>query len=149
MCLHVLDSVLWYGLKLTRMTPRAHSSNPPTPREPDANRGTGPTLLLGGLAALLASTCCLGPLVLLLLGVSGAWISQLTLLEPFQPYFIGAALVALALAYRRIWRSPASCEPGQVCAMPPVNQGYKWLFWAVVVLVLVALAFPQLAPLFY
>jgi mercuric ion transport protein len=33
----------------------------------------------GALAALLASSCCLGPLVLLRLGVSGAWIGNLTL----------------------------------------------------------------------
>jgi mercuric ion transport protein len=39
-------------------------------------------LATGGLAAILASTCCLGPLVLVALGVSGAWIGNLTLLEP-------------------------------------------------------------------
>lgn len=56
------------------------------------------TLLAGGLAAVLASTCCLGPLVLITLGVSGAWIGNLSALEPWRPLFIGAALAALALA---------------------------------------------------
>ena len=41
------------------------------------------TLVVGGLAAILASTCCLGPLVLVALGFSGAWIGNLTVLEPF------------------------------------------------------------------
>ncbi len=49
----------------------------------------------GGLAAITASTCCLGPLVLVALGFSGAWIGNLTVLEPYRPLFIGAALVAL------------------------------------------------------
>ena len=55
-------------------------------------------LLAGGLAAILASTCCLGPLVLLLLGFSGAWIGNLTALEPYRPMFVAAAVVAYAFS---------------------------------------------------
>lgn len=121
--------------------------NQDSPIQP-ARSGRG-ALLTGGLAAILASTCCLGPLVLITLGVSGAWISNLTLLEPYRPIFIGAAVVALFFAYRRIWQAPAGCEPGQVCALPLVNRSYKALFWIVVALVIVALGFPLLAPLFY
>lgn len=106
-------------------------------------------LLTGGLAAILASTCCLGPLVLVTLGVSGAWIANLTQLEPYRPLFIGAAIVALLLAYRRIWRAPAACEPGQICALPQVNRSYKVLFWTVLALLAVALGFPLIAPLLY
>ena len=106
-------------------------------------------LLAGGVAALLASTCCLGPLVLITLGFSGAWIGNLTLLEPYRPIFIAAALVALFLAWRRIWRPASACAAGEVCAVPQVKRAYRWLFGVVVVLVLVALVFPYLAPWFY
>ena len=61
-------------------------------------------LAAGGLAAILASTCCLGPLVLITLGFSGAWIGNLTVLEPYRPIFIGVALVALFIAGRRVFR---------------------------------------------
>ena len=121
-------------------------SNSPTESRNGDGRGV---LLTGGLAAILASTCCLGPLVLITLGVSGAWISNLTLLEPYRPIFIGAAVVALYFAYRRIWRPVAVCEPGQVCARPEVKRNYKALFWIVVGLVVVALGFPFIAPWFY
>lgn len=124
-------------------------SEPTDPNRPSTLRDGGAPLLAGGLAALLASTCCLGPLVLLALGVSGAWIGNLTALEPYRPAFIGVALVALFLAWRRIWRRGAACVPGQVCAVPRVRLGYKLLFGVIAVLVLVALAFPYLAPLFY
>ncbi len=87
--------------------------------------------------------------MLITLGVSGAWISNLTLLEPYRPFLIGAALAALFFAYRRIWRPVAACEPGQVCALPQVNRSYKALFWIVVALVIVALGFPLVAPWFY
>jgi mercuric ion transport protein len=64
-------------------------------------------LLAGGLAAILASTGCLGPLVLVALGFSGAWIGNLTVLEPYRPIFIGAALVAMYSRARpaRSWSS--------------------------------------------
>ena len=106
-------------------------------------------LALGGLAAILASTCCLGPLLLVALGFSGAWIGNLTVLELYRPLFIGAALVAMAFAYRRIYRLARACEPDDVCAVPEVRTTYKVVFWAVAALVLVALAFPYVLPLFY
>ncbi|HLG99295.1 MAG TPA: mercuric ion transporter MerT [Bryobacteraceae bacterium] len=110
--------------------------------------GSG-ALLVGGLAAILASTCCLGPLVLVLLGVSGASIGNLTKLEPYRLYFIGGALVALFFAGRRIFRRAQSCEPGEVCALPRTRQLYKILFAIVAALVLIALVFPYVVRFFY
>jgi|SRR5579859_6483541 len=106
-------------------------------------------LVTGGLAAILASTCCLGPLVLVALGFSGAWIGNLTALEPYRPIFIGAALLALVFAGRRIFRPAQACAPGEVCAVPEVRTTYKFIFWVVVALMLVALAFPYVLPFFY
>lgn len=114
--------------------------------EPKTGRAT---LLAGGIAAVLASTCCLGPLVLVAIGFSGAWIGNLTLLEPYRPIFIAVALAALVFAYRRIYRPAQACKPGEFCAVPRVKAGYKITFWVVVGLVGVALAFPYVAPLFY
>lgn len=114
--------------------------------EPGSGRGA---LVAGGLAAILASTCCLGPLVLITLGVSGAWIGNLAALEPYRPIFIGAALVALFFAWRRIFRPARACQPGEVCAVPLTQKIYKALFWSVAALVAVALAFPYVVPLFY
>lgn len=106
-------------------------------------------LFVGGLAAVLASSCCLGPLILVALGFSGAWIGTLSVLEPYRPWFIGAALIALLLAGRRIFRSDAACMPGEVCALPGVRRSYKVLFGVVSGLVVVALAYPFVAPFFY
>ncbi|HKQ35398.1 MAG TPA: mercuric ion transporter MerT [Nitrospiraceae bacterium] len=104
---------------------------------------------IGGLAAFLASICCLGPLVLVTIGVSGAWIGNLTVLEPYRPIFIGAALVALFFAYRRIFRSAEACKPGDVCAVPQVKTAQKIIFVIVAALTGVALAFPYILPLLY
>ena len=115
----------------------------------DHATGGGKALIAGGLSALLASACCLGPLVLIMLGISGAWISTLTLLEPYQPLFISAATIALIFAARRIWRPVVACEAGQVCQRPMVNRSYKVLFLLVVLLLGISLAFPWIAHWFY
>ena len=109
------------------------------------------TLIGGAIAAFAASVCCLGPLVLVALGVSGAWISNLTALEPYRPIFIGAALVLMGFAWRRIYRASVaqSCAPGEVCALPQSTGVYRVMFWIVSGLVLLALAFPYVVPLFY
>ena len=72
--------------------------------EPTNGRGA---LLAGGLAAILASTCCLGPLVLLMLGVSGAWIVNLTALG-WRLVAIAALVVVLWLLSTILWTVTAS-----------------------------------------
>lgn len=47
--------------------------------------GTKGSLVAGALAALGASACCAGPLILLLLGISGGWASHLIAFEPYSP----------------------------------------------------------------
>jgi mercuric ion transport protein len=97
---------------------------------------------------LLASACCLGPLVLVLVGISGAWISNLAALQPYQPLFIALSALELLFAWRQIWR-PVACAPGQVCALPRIKFGYKLLFGLVVILSIVALGSPFIASWFY
>ena len=114
--------------------------------KPQHGRGA---LGIGGLAAILASICCLGPLVLVTIGVSGAWIGNLTMLEPYRPIFIGAALVALFFAYRHIFRPVQACKPGEACAVPQVKTAQKIIFVIVAALAGIALAFPYILPLLY
>lgn len=110
--------------------------------------------LIGGvLAAFGASLCCLGPLALVMLGIGGTWLGNLAALEPFRPYFLGAASVFLVLAYRKIYVTPVTegkaCAPGTACAAPGIKRAYKILFWAVAALIVGAFVFPYVLPLFY
>lgn len=114
--------------------------------EPGNGRGA---LAAGAFAAILASTCCLGPLLLVSLGISGAWIANLTALEPYRPLFIGAALVAILFAWRSIFRPVEVCRPGHACAVPRIRKTYKTMFWVVAALVVAATAFPSILPLFF
>src|SRR2546427_12929865 len=105
------------------------------------------SLIGGALAAIVASVCCLGPLVLVTVGISGAWISNLVAFEPYRPYAIGVALVCMIFAYQRIYAAPTpeACEPGTLCAIPQTPPFYKVMFWVVSAMGVVALRFPYKA----
>jgi mercuric ion transport protein len=107
------------------------------------------SLLAGTLAAIGASACCVGPLVLLALGGGGAWIGNLTRLEPYRPIFIGLIVLFLGLAFRRLYVEPQVCAPGTPCADPRATKRQRVTFWTVGALLLGLLAVPWLAPLFY
>jgi mercuric ion transport protein len=119
--------------------------------EPDDAKARSERLALtaGGIAALLTGTCCVLPLVLVSVGVGGAWLAHLRAVEPYKWVFIGAAVVALAFAWKRIYRPAAECKPGEICAVPRIKRGYKIGFWAVALLLLFMAGFPYVAPFFY
>ncbi|WP_454909562.1 mercuric transporter MerT family protein [Variovorax gossypii] len=106
------------------------------------------SLFAGALAAIGASVCCVGPLVLLMLGIGGAWVANLTALEPLRPWLIGATVLFLGLAFRRLYLLPQVCEPGAPCAEPMVLRRQRWIFWAVALVLLALLSVPWLVPLF-
>src|SRR6516225_12279544 len=106
--------------------------------------------LIGGIiSAIGASICCVGPLALLTLGVSGAWIGSLTALEPYQPIFIGLTLLFLGFAFYRLYLARPSCSRESACANPRTLKRQRLVFWIVTVLVLGLVAVPWVAPLFY
>ena len=103
----------------------------------------------GLLGALAASTCCILPLVLFSLGVSGAWIGNITQLAPYQPYFIAATIGLLGYGYWLVYRSSKlSCSDGEACARPLPNRLVKAGLILSTILVVAALGFDLLAPHF-
>src|SRR6516164_1575400 len=94
------------------------------------HRGNG-FLIAGIFSAIGASICCVGPLVLLALGISGAWIGSLTALEPYRPIFIGLTLLFLGFAFHHVYLGRPACEPGSACANPRTIKRQRLVFWIV------------------
>ncbi|HEY5568891.1 MAG TPA: mercuric transporter MerT family protein [Gammaproteobacteria bacterium] len=105
-------------------------------------------LATGGLlGAVLASSCCIGPLLLLSLGVSGAWIGNLTALAPYQPLFLLVTLGFLAAGFWTVYRKPkAACVEGSYCASPTSERVLKVALWVAALLALAAVGVNVLAP---
>ena len=122
-----------------------------TARMATQHRTRGARLLsMGGiLSGLLAASCCVVPFALFLAGISGAWIGNLTALEPYQPIFAAVAIGCIGYGFYRVYRKPAAaCADGSYCARPASDRITKTGLWVAVVLVAVALGFPRLAHLF-
>jgi mercuric ion transport protein len=115
----------------------------------DNRRRQGLMAAGGLLGALAASSCCILPLVLFGLGVSGAWIGNFTRLAPYQPWFIAATLAFLGYGYWLVYRSSArACADGEVCARPLPNRIVKTSLILASILVVAALGLDFIAPLF-
>ena len=116
----------------------------------DTSSQRGPMLIAAGglLGALAASSCCILPLVLFGLGVSGAWIGNFTQLAPYQPYFIAVTLAFLAGGYWLVYRSSRiACADGADCARSLPNRLMKAGLIIATLLIVAALGIDLLAPL--
>lgn len=101
------------------------------------------------MGAVLASSCCIGPLVLVTLGASGAWIGNLTALKAYQPIFVTVTLALLGLGFWQVYgkRKP-TCDDG-TCETPLSSTLVKTALWVATVLAALAMTVNVWAPLFY
>lgn len=120
----------------------------PEARVLDPQRQT--TIFTAGsvLGAIAMSSCCIVPLVLFSLGLTGAWIGSLSALYPYKWYFFLATASFLGGGFYMVYRKPpaAQCVDGSYCARLSSKRITKTLLWAATALALVALAFPYVAP---
>lgn len=103
------------------------------------------SLLLAIVAGLGASACCIGPLLLLSLGLGGAWVGNLTAMEPYSGYFTAVALVILGVVFHKLYIAPQKCEEGTICANPKVLKNQRTLFWIVSIILIAMMSFPYYA----
>jgi mercuric ion transport protein len=99
----------------------------------------------GGISgALAASACCILPLVLFSLGVGGVWVGRLAALSPYQPYFVGFAVLAIGYGFRQVYRRPkVACSD---CARPLPKRLIKTGLWSATALIAIALVYPYALP---
>jgi mercuric ion transport protein len=117
-----------------------------TPSKPRPPKSSVTILSVGGLsAALLASVCCIGPLVFASLGVgvgATAFLAGtagfLQALLPYRLVFIGLTVLLLGSSfYLAYWKPRPVCAPGAVCA-PGVNRALLWLITALAIVLVLA-----------
>lgn len=119
-----------------------HARNPETKRR---------WLATGGIfGALLASSCCILPLVLISLGVSGAWIGNFAALDAYKPLFMAVAVVFIAAGFWQVYfKTEKTCDDGEVCERSAPSRLVKITLWTSAALVMLAATIDLWAPLFY
>jgi mercuric ion transport protein len=105
-------------------------------------------MLMAALAAIGASVCCVVPLVLVLLGISGAWIANLTALDAWRPWFSGVTLLCLGFAYWSLYGPASRCRTDGACVDPAVLRRRRRWLWLATALIALLLLFPYYIVLF-
>ncbi len=117
---------------------------------PGVDEKTKKSLFTGGsvLGAVAMSSCCILPLALFSLGVTGAWIGNLTALYPYKLYFLIPTAAFLAGGFYLVYRRPRAneCEPGGGCVTSLSDRINRVVLWSATLLTAMALAFPYVAP---
>lgn len=93
------------------------------------------------VSAVVASLCCIGPLVVALIGVGS--IGAFAVFEAYRPYLIGITVVLLGLAFYLTYRKrEVVCEDGS-CKIESASKWNKLTVWLATALAAVAIAFPS------
>lgn len=100
------------------------------------------TLVSSVISALLASICCIGPVVFALLGVSG--VAFIQKFEVYRPIFIGLAATLLGLGFYLTYRKKPTgeCDQDTYCANPKADRVNKFVLWIAATLVVLFVLFP-------
>jgi mercuric ion transport protein len=101
-------------------------------------------------SSIIASTCCVVPLVLVLLGITGAWMVNLTSLQHVTPVFVVVALGTIGWAGYLVFQPVPQCSSPEEGAACKRNRGImRRVYLASVVFIAALLLFPLIAPYFY
>ncbi len=100
------------------------------------------------ITAIVASICCVGPLVLLMLGVTGVWIGNIRTFAPYRPLFILLTFVFLGVGFYKIYsKSTKGCEPGASFAITETRRSGTIILWVITVFITLLLILPYLIGL--
>lgn len=101
----------------------------------------------GLFAAIAASSCCIPPVIALIAGVGGS-ASALSWMEPFRPYLIGLAAIAIGYAWYAYLKPKKADDCCEVDAKPKWYQTKGFLV-GITLFATVSIAFPYYAHIFY
>lgn len=110
---------------------------------------TAPSIILASLAAIGASICCVVPLALVLMGISGAWIASLTAMDAWRPWFSAATLLCLAVATWTVYGPSSRCRSDGVCISHDVLARRRRWLWLATVGIAILLLFPYYVGWFF
>lgn len=96
----------------------------------------------GVIAAVIASLCCIGPVIVVFLGVGS--IAAFSVFEAYRSYLIGLTVAFIGLAFYFTYRKrEIKCEDG-TCKIESASKWAKTGVWSATILTILAIGFPYL-----
>ncbi len=118
--------------------------------ETTSEKGRSFGLVGAVVSAVVASACCIGPLLFVLIGTGGAFAGTFAFLDPLRPLFIAVAVAFLGYGFYRVYRKPKP-KPGEIncaCEDPKKTRRNKAILWIAAVVIAALLAVPYAVPAF-
>lgn len=103
-------------------------------------------LLVAVVVGFLASACCVLPLLLIVAGVGGAWMSNLRILDPYAPYLDVVVLLLLGYAHIQNYREKKALTCGSCSTVGRLGRWKTPILWIGTVFVIVMLTLPHVLP---
>jgi mercuric ion transport protein len=103
----------------------------------------------GGILASLGicSACCLLPVILIALGVGGAWATRLEALAPYKWIFVGVTVALVAFGTYLAYFRPKRCAAGSQCQSSKPSVSIRAMLWVATILAVGGLIFDRIEPL--
>lgn len=112
------------------------------PLKSESNRFASLGVVGAVISAILASLCCVGPFVLIMLGAGGAWVGNLRAFEPYRLIFILFTIGFLGAGFYNVYKKPK--EDCSLCEVPQTKKVRKIVFWTATILAAFLLGIPYL-----
>lgn len=98
------------------------------------------------MAALVSSICCIGPLIIMTLGIGSAWMSNIMIVSAYRPLFIILAIFSLSYSFYKLYLKP-NCKIGENCSIPQNLRIQRIIFWFTAFMVIIFIIFPLIMHL--
>ena len=97
------------------------------------------------ISALLASLCCIGPVVFALIGAGSLGFAAV--FEPYRPYLLALTALFLGTAFYFTYRKrEVKCEDS-ACKVESASFLNKAILWVVAIITVIFIFFPQILTL--
>ena len=98
------------------------------------------------IVSFLAASCCIGPAIFIVFGVSAGFLGNFGFLEVYKPYFLSAGFLMLSFSFWKLYIKKRDCDCKEDIRMQKISRG---IFWFGVILFTFALSFQKILIWFY
>ncbi len=98
------------------------------------------------IVSFLAASCCIGPAIFIVFGVSAGFLGNFGFLEAYKPYFLSAGFLMLSFSFWKLYIKKRDCDCKEDIRMQKISRG---IFSFGVVLFVFALSFQKVLIWFY
>jgi mercuric ion transport protein len=97
--------------------------------------------IMAVIISFLAASCCIGPAIFIIFGVSAGFMGNFGVLEVYKPYFLVAGFIMLSFSFWKLYIKNSSCDCKEDIRLQKISRG---IFWFGTIMFVFALSFQKI-----